>query len=47
MLKWILAALFGLIATAAQAESVVVTAARMIDVLTGRVIEEPVEVRGR
>jgi imidazolonepropionase-like amidohydrolase len=44
MLKWILAALFGLIATAAQAESVVVTAARMIDVLTGRVIEEPVVV---
>jgi len=44
MLKWILAALFGLAATAAQAESVVVTASRMIDVLAGRVIEEPVVV---
>jgi imidazolonepropionase-like amidohydrolase len=44
MLKWIMAAMFGLFATAAQAESVVVTAARMIDVLTGRVIEEPVVV---
>jgi imidazolonepropionase-like amidohydrolase len=42
MLKWILAALLGLLATAAQAESVVVTADRMIDVLAGRVVEEPV-----
>ncbi|HYI47023.1 MAG TPA: amidohydrolase family protein [Allosphingosinicella sp.] len=44
MLKWILAALLGLFATAAQAESVVVTAGRMIDVLGGRVVEEPVVV---
>jgi imidazolonepropionase-like amidohydrolase len=44
MLKWILAALLGLFATMAQAETVVVTADRMIDVLAGRVIEEPVVV---
>ena len=44
MLKWMLAALLGLAATAAQADSVVVTAARMIDVLAGRTIEEPVVV---
>ena len=44
MLKWALAAMLGLLATAAQADSVVVTAARMIDVLAGRVVEEPVVV---
>ncbi len=44
MKKLILAVLFGLSATAAQADSVVVTADRMIDVLTGRVVQEPVVV---
>jgi imidazolonepropionase-like amidohydrolase len=44
MLKWILAALLGLAATAARADSVVVTADRMVDVLTGRVVQEPVVV---
>jgi imidazolonepropionase-like amidohydrolase len=44
MPKWILAVLLGLAASAAQAESVVVTAGRMVDVLAGRVIEEPVVV---
>jgi imidazolonepropionase-like amidohydrolase len=42
--KWVLALLLGLLATAARADSVVVTAGRMIDVLAGRVIEEPVVV---
>lgn len=42
MKKWILAALLGTCAAAAQAESVVVTADRMIDVLSGKVVEEPV-----
>jgi imidazolonepropionase-like amidohydrolase len=42
MLKWMLALWLGLVATAAQADSVVVTADRMIDVLAGRVIDEPV-----
>jgi len=44
MLKWVLAVLLGLVATAARADSVVVTAGRMVDVLAGRVIEEPVVV---
>lgn len=44
MKKLILAALAGLLATTAQAESVVVTADRMVDVLAGRVVEEPVVV---
>ena len=44
MKKMILAALLGAGAAAAQAETVVVTAARMIDVLGGRVVEEPVVV---
>ena len=42
MWKLLLAGLLGFAATAAQAESVVVTADRMIDVLAGRVVEEPV-----
>jgi imidazolonepropionase-like amidohydrolase len=44
MYKGIVAALLGLVAATAQAESVVVTADRMVDVLTGRVVEEPVVV---
>jgi imidazolonepropionase-like amidohydrolase len=44
MLKWIVAALLALTASAAQAETVVVTADRMIDVLAGRVVEDPVVV---
>ena len=44
MLKWLVAPLLALVATAAQADSVVVTADRMVDVLAGRVIEEPVVV---
>jgi imidazolonepropionase-like amidohydrolase len=44
VLKGILAGLLGLIATAAQAETVVVTADRMIDVVAGRAILEPVVV---
>jgi len=44
MLKWLVAALLALVATAAQADSVVVTADRMVDVLAGRVIDEPVVV---
>jgi imidazolonepropionase-like amidohydrolase len=44
MHKGIIAALLGLVAASAQAESVVVTADRMVDVIAGRVIEEPVVV---
>jgi imidazolonepropionase-like amidohydrolase len=45
MVRFVVAALLGLFAaTAAQADSVVVTAARMIDVVAGRVVEEPVVV---
>lgn len=46
MLKWCLGLLLALIAATAtaNAETVVVTADRMIDVLAGRVIEEPVVV---
>jgi hypothetical protein len=38
---WILAALFGSAAVPATAESVNVSASRMIDVLAGKVIENP------
>jgi imidazolonepropionase-like amidohydrolase len=44
MKKLILGLMLVLLPGAAQADSVVVTAARMIDVLAGRVIEEPVVV---
>lgn len=44
MLKVLVAAAAALSATAASAETVVVTADRMVDVLAGRVIEEPVVV---
>ena len=44
MLKWFLGLLLALIPAAANAETVVVTADRMIDVLSGRVVEEPVVV---
>ena len=44
MLRFLAAAALALLATPASAESVVVTAGRMIDVLGGRVVEEPVVV---
>lgn len=44
MLKWFLGLLLALVPATASAESVVVTADRMIDVLTGRMVEEPVVV---
>jgi len=44
MLKFLVAAIAAALATSAQAETVVVTADRMVDVLAGRVIDEPVVV---
>jgi imidazolonepropionase-like amidohydrolase len=44
MLRWIVGLLLALMPATANADSVVVTAARMIDVVAGRVIEEPVVV---
>jgi imidazolonepropionase-like amidohydrolase len=44
MLRFLVAAVLALLAAPAHAESVVVTAGRMVDVLAGRVIEEPVVV---
>ncbi|HEV2746149.1 MAG TPA: amidohydrolase family protein [Allosphingosinicella sp.] len=43
-MRWFVAALLAFAAAPAPAETVIVTAARMIDVLAGRVVEEPVVV---
>ena len=44
MRKFLIVLALALAPAAAQAESVVVTADRMVDVLAGRVVEEPVVV---